>query len=72
MPAGCGVGGRCEWQGARSSPWRLAVALCSRGLPIMGPGICASGVCDVLGLAMTVLQLGQFIPQHVEMVRFWW
>lgn len=38
----------------------------------MGSGICASGVCDVLGLAMTVLQLGQFIPQHVEMVRFWW
>ncbi|GAB0493403.1 hypothetical protein MMPV_004685 [Pyropia vietnamensis] len=33
----------------------------------MGTGVCTSWACDAMGLGMSVLQLGQFIPQHVEM-----
>lgn len=29
---------------------------------------CASAICDGVGLLITVLQVGQFVPQHVEMV----
>lgn len=52
----------------------------SRSVPTMGAGVCTSWLCDAMGLGMSVLQLGQFVPQHVEMVRFggehasavWW
>lgn len=36
--------------------------------PTMDDGMCTSRLCDAMGLCMSVLQLGQFIPQHVEMV----
>eukprot|EP00168_Porphyra_purpurea_P004325 TRINITY_DN1508_c0_g1_i1.p2 TRINITY_DN1508_c0_g1~~TRINITY_DN1508_c0_g1_i1.p2 ORF type:complete len:328 (+),score=131.09 TRINITY_DN1508_c0_g1_i1:604-1587(+) len=35
----------------------------------MDAGTCTSRLCDAMGLCMSVLQLGQFIPQHVEMYR---
>lgn len=38
----------------------------------MSSGVCTSWACDAMGLGMSVLQLGQFIPQHMEMVRFLW
>lgn len=36
--------------------------------PAMDDGMCTSRLCDIMGLCMSVLQLGQFIPQHFEMV----
>ena len=32
--------------------------------------MCSSMICDVVGILITLMQLGQIVPQHYEMVRF--